>query len=451
MTRVLSTLLSRASSSLSARSNVLCCCSVTATRRFSSASRHWRGQTGRHLCSVQSLSLQSGGAFSPLNTHPAYVQAITGRRFFSDAAEMVVPVPSMGDSITEGSINVWKKQVGDFVAKDEVVAVIDTDKVSVDVNSPESGIVVAHAAAEGDTVEVAAPLFTLKPGAAPEGGAPPPPADTPKEAPKSDAPKEEKAPPPPAPAAPAPPKPAAAAPAASGTDARGEKRVPMSRMRLRIAERLKGAQNTAAMLTTFQECDMGDLMALRSEINEAFLAKHGVKLGFMSAFLRASTLSLMKMPELNAFIEDKTIIYKDYIDIGVAVATPTGLTVPVVRDCQKKSVSDLEIELGNIAKKARNNQIALEDMIGGCFTISNGGVYGSMLGTPILNPPQASILGMHAIVNRPVVKGKEIVIRPIMYLALTYDHRLVDGREGVTFLKSIKEYIEDPRKMLLDL
>jgi len=234
-------------------------------------------------------------------------------------------------------------------------------------------------------------------------------------------------------------------------DVRGEKRVPMSRMRQRIAERLKGAQNTAAMLTTFNECDMGNLMALRSEINEAFLEKHGCKLGFVSAFMLAATKSLQKMPEVNGYIEGNEIVYKDYVDMSVAVATPTGLMVPVIRDCHKMTLADLEKALADLAKRARNNQIALEEMAGGTFTISNGGVYGSMLGTPILNPPQASILGMHAIINRPVARGKDIVIRPIMYLALTYDHRLVDGREAVTFLRSIRDYIEDPRKMLLDL
>jgi len=225
----------------------------------------------------------------------------------------------------------------------------------------------------------------------------------------------------------------------------------MSRMRLRIAERLKGAQNTSAMLTTFNECDMSSLMALRSEFKDDFSSKHHVKLGFMSPFLMASAKSMRKMPEINAFLEGNEIVYKDYVDISVAVATPTGLMVPVIRNCEKKSMADLERDLADLAKRAKVGQIALEEMVGGTFTISNGGVYGSMMGTPILNPPQCAILGMHAIINRPVVRGSEIVVRPMMYLALTYDHRLIDGREAVTFLNSIKDFVEDPRRLLLEL
>lgn len=225
----------------------------------------------------------------------------------------------------------------------------------------------------------------------------------------------------------------------------------MTRMRQRIAERLKDAQNTAASLTTFNEIDMGNIMALRSEVNDAFVARHGVKFGFVSAFLKASAMSFQRMPNLNAYLDGKDVVIRDYVDISVAVATPTGLLVPVIRDCEKKTIAELEQELGLLAKRARNNQIALEEMQGGSFTISNGGVYGSMFGTPIINPPQSSILGMHGITDRAVVKNKEIVVRPMMYVALTYDHRMYDGREGVLLLKSVKDYIEDPKKMLLDL
>ncbi|XP_058515939.1 dihydrolipoyllysine-residue succinyltransferase component of 2-oxoglutarate dehydrogenase complex, mitochondrial-like [Ochotona princeps] len=223
----------------------------------------------------------------------------------------------------------------------------------------------------------------------------------------------------------------------------------MTRMRQRIAERLKAAQNAAAMLTTFNEVDMGNLMALRSELNGPFQEAHGVKMGFVSAFMLAASQAIKKVPEVNAYIEGKEIVYKNYVDISVAVATPNGLVVPVVRDCNRKSWAQLEKDLASLAERARRGQIALEDMAGGTFTISNGGVYGSMMGTPIINPPQSSILGMHAVTKRAVVRDDQIVIRPMMYVALTYDHRLIDGREAVTFLRLIRDYVEDPRKMLL--
>lgn len=360
-------------------------------------------------------------------------------------------------------MNEWKKQPGDYVREGDLVAVIDTDKVSVDINAPESGRIVKFEANAGDTVEVGKPLYVIDPTAQPDPAEVAPPAPAPKtEEPKSSSaqPPAEKAKTPTPPKAPTAPAPSAtsgkasktaAAPAGVQSAGREEKRVPMSRMRQRIAERLKGAQNTAAMLTTFNECDMGNLMAMRSELNPAFQERHGVKMGFVSAFMLASAMAMKKVPEVNAFIEGTEIVYKSNVDISVAVATPTGLMVPVVRDCERKSWPELEKELAALAVKARNNQIALEDMAGGTFTISNGGVYGSMMGTPILNPPQSSILGMHGITKRAVVKNDQVVIRPMMYLALTYDHRLIDGREAVTFLCHIRDYIEDPRLMLLDL
>eukprot|EP01102_Stenamoeba_stenopodia_P006409 TRINITY_DN1757_c0_g1_i2.p1 TRINITY_DN1757_c0_g1~~TRINITY_DN1757_c0_g1_i2.p1 ORF type:complete len:316 (-),score=106.00 TRINITY_DN1757_c0_g1_i2:107-1054(-) len=249
----------------------------------------------------------------------------------------------------------------------------------------------------------------------------------------------------------------AATPSSSApSSSRTERRVPMNRMRQRIAERLKDSQNTYALLTTFQEVDMHNLMNLRETFQDDFTKKHGVKLGFMSAFVKASTAALQEQPIINAVIDGTDIVYRDYVDISVAVATPKGLVVPVLRNCQNMSFADVEKELAALGQKAKADKIAIEDMTGGSFTISNGGVYGSLMGTPIINPPQSAILGMHGIVKRPVVissKGAadQIVIRPIMYLALTYDHRLIDGREAVTFLRNIKANIEDPRRLLLNL
>lgn len=232
---------------------------------------------------------------------------------------------------------------------------------------------------------------------------------------------------------------------------RNQKREPMNRIRQRIAERLKGSQNTYATLTTFNEVDMSEIMTLRSKFQEEFSKKYGIKLGFMSFFLRASAIALQEIPIVNSVIDGTDIISREFVDISVAVATPTGLMVPVIRNCETKSLSDFEMILRDLSIAARDNKIKIEDMTGGTFTVSNGGVYGSMLGTPIINPPQTAILGMHNIVNRPVVRGEEIVARPIMYLALSYDHRLIDGREGVLFLKKIKDLIEEPRKILLNL
>jgi len=222
-------------------------------------------------------------------------------------------------------------------------------------------------------------------------------------------------------------------------------------MRLRIAERLKNSQNDYATLTTFNECDMSEVMNYRTLYQEDFSKKYGIKLGFMSFFLKASTVALQEMPIVNSVIDKTDIVYRDYIDISVAVASPRGLMVPVIRNCESKSLSDFEFVLRDLSNKAKDNKIGVEDMVGGTFTISNGGVYGSMLGTPIINPPQTAILGMHAITSRAVVRNDEIVARPMMYLALSYDHRLIDGREAVLFLKRIRDLIEDPKRILVGL
>jgi len=373
------------------------------------------------------------------------------------AASFDVLVPNMGDSITEGALEEWLKDVGDYVEQDEVVCSIETDKVSVEVRSEHGGMVTARFAEVEDTVAVGAVLLNLdttaaapeKVEAAPEPAA----AAAAPAAPAAAA--AAAAPAPVAPAAPkaAPAAAAAAAPAPPAAGARGETRVKMNRMRLRIAERLKEAQNTAAMLTTFQECDMGNLMAMRTEYKDLFEKTHGVKLGFMSAFVAASAAGLVRVPGVNAMIDDeaKEIVYRDYVDISVAVATPKGLVTPVLRDCQSMSFADIEQTIAMYGAKAREGQIAMEDMVGGTFTISNGGVFGSLMGTPIINGTQSAILGMHGTKMRPMLYKGEIVARPMMYLALTYDHRVVDGREAVTFLKGVAESIEDPNRLLLKL
>lgn len=232
---------------------------------------------------------------------------------------------------------------------------------------------------------------------------------------------------------------------------RSEHRVKMNRMRQKIAQRLKDAQNTNAMLTTFNELDMSALMQLRKENQDAFVKRHGIKLGFMSAFVKASAYALTQQPTVNAVIDGQEIVYRDYVDISVAVATPKGLVVPVLRNVQDMNYADIEKGIMALGEKAKKNQLAVEDMDGGTFTISNGGVFGSLFGTPIINPPQSAILGMHGTFERPVVRNGQVVIRPMMYIALTYDHRLIDGREAVTFLRGIKRAVEDPRVMFLDL
>ncbi|CAK4649729.1 hypothetical protein LEN26_011182 [Aphanomyces euteiches] len=386
---------------------------------------------------------------APAST-PAAAPAAAATAPVAAGPAVTVNVPSMGDSISEGTVVSWTKGPGDHVEADEVVLVIETDKVSVDVRAPQAGVVETVLAKIDDVVTIGAPLFTLVPGAVSAKPTPAPAAAAPVAPTRVEpAPVATKAPE-------AAPKVAAniEAPVLSGGLPRGTKREKMSRMRLRIAERLKESQNTSASLTTFQEVDMSKLMAMRSTYKDAFEKKHGVKLGFMSAFIKASAASLLEVPGVNASIDDKhaEIIYRDFVDISVAVATPKGLVTPVIRNTESMSFADIEKTLAQLAEKARAGEITIEDMAGGNFTISNGGVFGSLMGTPIINVPQAGILGMHATKMRPVVLANgEIVARPMMYLALTYDHRLVDGREAVTCLKSIADKIADPERLLLDL
>lgn len=388
----------------------------------------------------------------------------------------LVEVPEMGDSITEGTVVDLPIAPGDYVQADEVVVVLETDKVSVDVRAPEAGAIVEILGEIDDVVEVGTPLFRMDTDAVPpEGGdssggaeeavaapevveaaAPPTPAAAaaPATPPPAAAPSTPTPPPPPPTPPKAPEAPTAFPSATAFLGQRNERRTKMSRMRQRVASRLKDAQNTAAMLTTFQEVDMSNLMATRANYKDAFQAKHGVKLGFMSAFVKAATAALQELPAVNAYIDDETkeIVYREYVDISVAVASPGGLVVPVLRNTETMSFADVEKSIAMYGQKARDGTLALDDMAGGTFTISNGGVFGSLMGTPIINPPQSAILGMHATKMRAVVNEKgEVVARPMMYLALTYDHRLIDGREGVTFLKSIAEKIADPSRLLLDI
>ena len=366
----------------------------------------------------------------------------------------------MGDSITEGTVASVEVAVGDVVAADQVLVQVETDKVTIDVRSPESGTVASIAVGVDETVTVGQGVAEITPGdgpAAAPAAAEPEPTPEPAE-PQEKAPEAAPAPaaaPKAAPAAAlAAPAPAPAAPAPAPAGGRGERRVAMTRMRRRIAERLKAAQNTAAMLTTYNEVDMGAAMELRKRHKDEFLEKHGVKLGFMSIFAKAAAGALQAIPEVNAYIdaEANETVYRDFVDISVAVGTPKGLVVPVLRNCENLSFAGVEQTIGELGRKARDGTISIDEMAGGTFTISNGGVYGSLLSSPILNPPQSAVLGMHKIQNRPMASASgDVVVRPMMYLALTYDHRLIDGREAVTFLRKIKDAVEDPTRMLLEL
>jgi len=410
-----------------------------------------------------------------------------------------IKVPTLGESITEATIARWLKQVGEAVGEDEPIVELETDKVAMEVNSPVSGVMSEMVAAEGDTVEVGAVIARVDiSGKAPTVKSEPKPAATPEAAaPAAPAPAAASSAAAPAVAASSMPlspavrklidenglnpasitgtgkdgrivkgdvlkaieagtATAAAAPvaaAAATTDgAPRQERVPMSRMRKRIAERLKDAQNTAAMLTTFNEVDMTAVMDARSRYKEMFEKKHGIKLGFMSFFVKASVMALKEVPAVNAQIDGDDIVYNNYYDIGVAVSSPTGLVVPVLRDCDNMGFADTEKSIMDYALKARSGKLGLGDMQGGTFTITNGGVFGSLMSTPILNPPQSAILGMHKIQQRPMVMPDgSIQARPMMYLAMSYDHRIIDGREAVTALVRIKECIEDPERILLDL
>ncbi|KAL1899244.1 2-oxoglutarate dehydrogenase complex E2 component [Sporothrix stenoceras] len=385
-------------------------------------------------------------------------------------ADLTVKVPPMAESISEGTLKQFSKQIGERVEQDEEIATIETDKIDVAVNAPEAGVLREFFANEEDTVVVGQDLVRIEVGAEGEAKAEKP-AES--EAPKKEeAPKEESKPadaepkseskpvesskPAPAPekkSSPAPSKQSSEPASPSPLGSREERRVKMNRMRLRIAERLKQSQNTAASLTTFNEVDMSSLVEFRKLYKDEVLKKTGVKLGFMSAFTRACVLAMKDLPAVNASIEGPnggdTIVYRDYVDVSVAVATEKGLVTPVVRNAEGMDLVTIEKSIADLGHKARDGKLTIEDMAGGTFTISNGGVFGSLMGTPIINLPQSAVLGLHAIKERPVAVNGKIEIRPMMYLALTYDHRLLDGREAVQFLVKVKEYIEDPRRMLL--
>ncbi len=415
-----------------------------------------------------------------------------------------IVVPTLGESVTSATVARWLKKVGEQVAADEPVVELETDKVTVEVNAPSAGVLGEPSANEGDEVEVGTVLGTIGAGS---GAAPAPKASAP-EAPPTKLDTQASAPgvraPMPAtgpvarPAAPTPaghaPLPAAAkmmeekklsaeavgggsgkdgritkgdvlafldrkpesAPAAKpaaprAADAR-EERVKMTRLRRTIAQRLKEAQNTAAMLTTFNEVDMSAVMALRAEYKDAFEKKHGgVRLGFMSFFVRACVSGLHEYPAVNAEIDGDEIVYKNYVHMGIAVGGPNGLVVPVLRDAHEMSFAEIEKAIGGMGKRAKDGQLKLDELTGGSFSITNGGTYGSLMSTPILNPPQSAILGMHKIQDRPMAVAGKVEIRPMMYLALSYDHRIIDGKEAVSFLVRVKEGIEDPRRLLLGL
>jgi len=404
-----------------------------------------------------------------------------------------IKVPTMGESVTEATIARWLKKEGDTVKQDETIVELETDKVNVEVPSPAAGVLEHIEIPQGGTVNVGTVIGQVSEGAAAVKPAKPEPKPAAAPAPKIEK-TEAKAsaaapvpPPPPSvrriaeeqkldtgaiqgsgirgqvtkadalaaleavkPAAPSRPQPV---PAPPGPRARAEReeRVPMSRLRRTIALRLKESQDIAAQLTTFNEADMSKVIAARAAYKDSFEKKHAVKLGFMGFFVKACVAALKEIPSVNAEIDGDDIVYKNYYDIGVAVSTERGLVVPVVRNADQLSLADIEKQIGDFAVRARDNKLKLEELLGGTFTITNGGVFGSLMSTPILNLPQTGILGMHKIQNRPIAVGDKIEIRPMMYLALSYDHRLVDGREAVTFLVRVKENIEDPQRLLLDL
>jgi 2-oxoglutarate dehydrogenase E2 component (dihydrolipoamide succinyltransferase) len=380
-------------------------------------------------------------------------------------------VPTVGESITEVQIGRWHKSEGESVAKDETVVEIETDKVTVELPAPVAGKIGKIVKQTGEAATVGDVIGLLEEGAggaatkpAPQAAAAKPQAAKPQAKPQAEPEKpgsasghgtdQEALRPETAP--PVPPKAPEATPAAADTAPRpraaeDEEVVPMTPLRRRIAERLVEAQHGAALLTTFNEVDMSAVMALRSQLQEAFQAAHQVKLGFMSFFVKAAIHALKLVPQVNAEVRGTDVIFKNHYDIGIAIGGGKGLVVPVLRHAERLSFAEIEKAIAAYAVKAKENKIALEDLQGGTFTISNGGVYGSLLSTPIVNPPQSGILGLHTIQDRPVARDKQVVIRPMMYLALTYDHRVIDGREAVTFLKSIKEVIEEPARMLVEV
>jgi len=397
-----------------------------------------------------------------------------------------IRVPTLGESVSEATIGRWYKKAGDVVKADEPLVELETDKVTIEVNAPASGVLSEILAKDGETVAPGALLGQIAAGGAAAASAPaavaPAPAPAPKAAPAAAM--------PPAPAAakiaadnnlstdaiagsgkrgqvlkgdvlaavaagpvaaPTPVAPIVARVPSSADDASREERVRMTKLRQTIARRLKDAQNTAAMLTTFNEVDMGEVMALRARYKDVFEKKHGAKLGFMSFFVKACTQALKDVPAVNAEIDGTDLVYKNYYHLGIAVGTEKGLVVPVVRDADRMGLAAIEKAISDFGKRARDGSLKLEEMQGGTFTITNGGIYGSLMSTPILNAPQSGILGMHKIQERPMVVGGKIEIRPMMYLALSYDHRIVDGKEAVTFLVRVKEALEDPARLVLDL
>jgi 2-oxoglutarate dehydrogenase E2 component (dihydrolipoamide succinyltransferase) len=408
------------------------------------------------------------------------------------ATEVTVPV--LGESITEATLGEWLKQPGEPVAVDEPVAALETDKVSVEVPSPVAGVMGPHAVKVGDTVQVGAMIATVEAGGATSAPTAPAPAPAPAVLPPAASPVPEpeggETPAALSPsvrravlehgvdpasvkgtgkdgritkediAAAASSKPAAVAPApvAAPTSVaqpsaggRKEERVRMTRLRQTIAKRLKEAQNTAAMLTTFNDVDMTAVIDARAKYKDLFEKKHGVRLGFMGFFVKAACMALKDIPSVNASIEGDDIVYHDYVDVSVAVSAPGGLVVPVIRDAQALSVAGIEKTIGDFGRRAKDGTLKMDEMKGGTFTISNGGVFGSLMSTPIINPPQSAVLGLHRIEDRPVAVNGQVVVRPMMYLALSYDHRLIDGREAVTFLVALKNAIEDPTRILIDL
>jgi 2-oxoglutarate dehydrogenase E2 component (dihydrolipoamide succinyltransferase) len=394
-----------------------------------------------------------------------------------------VTVPVLGESITEATLGEWLKKPGEAVKADEPIASLETDKVSVEVPAPVAGVMGEQLVKVGDTVNVGSTIASIEAGSGAAASAAPAPAAV---APAA-APVEGVAPtlspsvrrlvlekgvdpsaikgtgkdgrltkedvlaaPTPAPVAPA--TPAAAPPAAPvATGERREERVRMTRLRQTVAKRLKDAQNTAAMLTTFNDVDMSEVMAARVRYKDSFEKKHGVRLGLISFFAKAMVLAAKDIPGVNAQIDGDEIVYFDYVDLSVAVSAPNGLVVPVVRNADKLSFAGIEKAVAELGAKAKAGALTMADMTGGTLTLSNGGVFGGLMSTPIINPPQSAVLGLHRIEDRPVVRDGQIVIRPMMYLALSYDHRLIDGREAVTFLKTVKEAIEDPTRLLIDL
>lgn len=450
-------------------------CSLMRVSRISLPHRNFHKQPHKHA--VLSSFLCKHGA----------------RRYMSSGGDFTEVVPPLGDSISNATVASLLKNVGDYVEEKEIVAVFETDKVSVDIRASKSGQIKSILAKTGDVLNVGQDFFVLDTSATGSSNAKEEQKGEQKDekkendkkegdksedskresntsskkqetTPKKDNLKQEgsskkeesTATPKKESSSSSSSKPTESAPSKQSkvqSGSRSETSVPLKPMRLTIAKGLKKSQNSAAILTTFNEIDMHNLTQMRSKYKDDFEAAHGIKLGFMSAFVKASASALVRSPIVNAVfdVEKSCITYRDYVDISVAVSTPTGLVVPVLRDVQNMSFADIEKTIANLGKRARDKQITREEMTGGTFTISNGGVYGSLMGTPIINYPQSAILGMHGIVKRPVAINDEVVIRPMMYIALSYDHRLIDGKDAVLFLKDIKNAIEDPARLLLDL